>query len=164
MSIKSHLLSLYAFSSNINKEEEVTLDSLFEFLDIGIKDEVVMRDFMVFSGVEKTTLDSISDDNVKEILTSFSNSFDDADDFLVTVDSFEDSTTLDSCKANQERHITYHADGSKTIGCRRKKGAVKPKRTLKQRLADAKRKNKKMSASTKLSISRGRKKRAKHGR
>jgi len=162
------LLSAYAYADNIDTDEEVTFDGLLQFVADGAEvennqdTEIVLRDFMVFAGQDKATLDSVEDSTLAETLKTFADSFDSQEELFTTIDGFLDDTTMDKvCDARHEKHITYHGDGSKSIKCKLKKGAVHKKRTMKQKLADARRKNKRQSASTRLKRAKALRRRAK---
>jgi len=137
------LLSAYVYANNIDNEE-ATLDGLLQFIGVDGA-EAVLSDFMVFAGQDKATLDSVS-------LQEFATSFDSQEELFTTIDSF--------CDAKHEPHIIHHADGSKSKVCKYKKGAVHNKRTIKQKLADARRRNKRQSAVTKLKRAKALKRRA----
>ena len=164
------LLSVFAFSSTIDKDEKVTFDGLLEFaseassLEVSRDMEDLVLDYMSFSGEEQSTLDALSDETLSEHLTAFSKTFDSQDEVFSVIDSFIENyeTTSDKvCDARHKKHLEYNADGSRTLKCKLKKGAVKKKRTMKQKMADARRKGKKLSKLTRMKISKGKKNRAK---
>jgi len=156
------LLSAYAYADNIDTDEEVTFDGLLQFVADGAEvennqdTEIVLRDFMMFAGQDKPTLDSLEDSTLAETLKTFADSFEGQDELFTTIDGFLDDTTMDKvCDAKHEPHVTHHADGSVSKVCKYKKGAVHERETFEERMGRAKRKNRRVSALTRLKISKG---------